>query len=202
MWRPPRIGMVGGIDNCRSALVLANGLLQISLTRYLPPQCRSVWSKTSNKTFIRSMREHPGPARWKVPGAPAARGVSGPLFITQRLWRTAAAAATMIPFQSGQHPRRRNASLVGGMGEPALCGHRRKIRRSQKCPRCLASTPWTFIGQIALGHRPHIGKGSTLVADIVINRHWLSSSALSSHRRIEAAAGFTYPVTWEYRRCP
>ena len=122
------------------------------------------------------MRNHPGPARREALGAAAARAASCAFFIAKRFSRTTATPATMSSFRSGQHLRRRRATLVGRVREPALGRHRREIWRGQKRPRRIRPTSRTFARQTGIGHRPHVGKWPAPVAEIVIDWHWFSSS--------------------------
>ncbi len=122
------------------------------------------------------MRNHPGPAGRKAPGATAAPAASLAFFIAKRFSRTTTTPATMSSFRSGQHLRRRCAALVGRVSEPALGRHRRKIRRGQKRSRRILPTCRTFMWQIGISHRPCVGERSTASAHIIIHGHRLSSS--------------------------
>lgn len=115
--------------------------------------------------------DHPGASRRKALGSAAG-------FRHKTGWfaRAATAARTMRGLVFVQRLRRVGAALIDRMRLPLLRWHAREARRGEDDPRRLHRAMRTILRRFELGHRPHIGKWSTIVAKIFVNRHSPSPS--------------------------
>src|SRR6185295_12559330 len=113
------------------------------------------------------MRDHPRATARKALGA-----VLATLHGTSRELAAATRAAFAVPrLELRKALRGMRAALVGGVRQAALPRHRRKIRRSEKCPRRQRAALRTGVRRVTLRHRPHLRERAALAAEIVIDRH-------------------------------
>src|ERR1700677_2513235 len=122
------------------------------------------------------MADHPRPRGRKALGAAA-----GSLDQSRGLGRAAAAAWTMRRLVLVDGLGRISATLVGGVGLALVRGHTEEVRRGQDHARRFALASRTVLRRIAFGHRPHVGERATIVAEIFVHRHFVSSP--QSHKR-------------------
>ncbi len=114
------------------------------------------------------MRYHPGPTRREALAAVLV--ASG----QARRFAGAARAACAVAFAETRRCRRRvRATLVGGMGQPALGRQAGHIRCREIGPWRFAAAMRTIVPKVAFRHRPYLGKGAAIGAEIFVSGHRL-----------------------------
>src|SRR5216684_8169577 len=93
------------------------------------------------------------------------------------------------------------------MGLALFRGHAEEVRRGQNHARRFALALRTALRRVAFRHRPHVRERAAVVAEILVNRHFISSrvkvtifegggcGAADTRRPAPRRAGITYPVT-------
>jgi hypothetical protein len=115
------------------------------------------------------MADHP-----RTSGRKALRTTPGFLYRARRPTRAAAATGCMRGLEFTECFRGAGAALVGGMGLAPLRGHAEEIRRRQHGAGRGARAFRATLRRVAFRHRPHVGKRAAIVADIVVDRHFIS----------------------------
>jgi len=123
-----------------------------------------------------SMADHP-----RTRGRKAFRATPGPLHETRRLGRTAPAARPMRRLVFAESFRRVSAALVDGVGLAPVRGHAKEIWRRQNRARRLTLALRAVLRRVAFRHRPHVRERTAIVAEIIVERHFMSSRYLPSH---------------------
>src|SRR5579863_363677 len=92
----------------------------------------------------------------------------------RRLSRTTAAARRMRSLVLVKRPWRIRAALVGGRGLAPVRRHAEEVWRRQNRARRRGRASRTPLWRIALRHWPHVGKWTAIVAEIIVDRHFIS----------------------------
>jgi hypothetical protein len=143
-----------------------------------------------------SVANHPGARSRKALGA-AFRF----FYQARRLGRTAATAGPVGGLVLSQRFRRMRAALVGCNGLSPFRRHAEEIRRSQDHAWRRDFTSRTILRIVALGHRPHIREGTTLAAEIFVDRHFSPHGfPFRNNRGCECGAAASPPSPHPSRR--
>ena len=119
-----------------------------------------------------SMADHPRPRSRKALGA-----TSGFLDKPRRFGRTTPAARTMRRFVLIKRLRRVGAAFIGGVRLSPFRRHAKEIRRPQDHARRRAFAFRTILRRVAFSHRPHVRERTTIIAEILVDRHFIPSRA-------------------------
>src|ERR1035437_5909925 len=117
-----------------------------------------------------SVANHP-----RTRGRKAFRAAPGPLHEARRPGRATAAARSMRRLVFAESLRRVGTALVDGVSLAPVRGHAEEVRRRQNDAQRFARASRAVLRRVAFRHRPHVRERAATLAEILVDRHFISS---------------------------